>query len=75
MGWERFRAACDRFFTRRNADLAERKETWAANLAAKEALIARAEELSMSTEWDRAAAEIRKLQADWKNSGPVRRTV
>jgi hypothetical protein len=71
--WKRFREACDRFFTRRNADLAERKETWAANLAAKEALIARAEELSMSTEWDRAAAEIRKLQADWKNSGPVRR--
>jgi hypothetical protein len=71
--WKRFREACDRFFTRRNADLAERKETWAANLATKEALIARAEELSMSTDWDRAAAEIRKLQADWKNSGPVRR--
>lgn len=71
--WKRFREACDRFFTRRNADLAERKETWAANLAAKEALIARAEELSMSTDWERAAAEIRKLQAEWKNSGPVRR--
>ena len=31
--WKRFRDACDRFFTRRNADLAERKETWSANLA------------------------------------------
>ena len=71
--WKRFREACDRFFTRRNADLAQRKETWAANLARKEALIARAEELSMSTDWDRAAAEIRRLQADWKASGPVRR--
>jgi hypothetical protein len=71
--WKRFREACDRFFTRRNADLAERKETWAANLAQKEALIARAEQLSMSTDWDRAAAEIRRLQAEWKNSGPVRR--
>jgi hypothetical protein len=71
--WRRFREACDRFFTRRNADLAERKETWAANLARKEALIARAEELAMSTDWDRTAAEIRKLQADWKASGPVRR--
>ena len=38
-----------RFFTRRNADLAERKETWAANLAKKEALCARAEELAAST--------------------------
>ena len=71
--WKRFREACDRFFTRRNADLAQRKETWAANLARKEALIARAEELSLSTDWDRAAAEIRRLQADWKASGPVRR--
>jgi hypothetical protein len=71
--WKRFREACDRFFTRRNADLAQRKETWAANLARKEALIARAEELSMSTDWERASAEIRKLQADWKASGPVRR--
>ena len=71
--WKRFREACDRFFTRRNADLAQRKETWAANLARKEALIARAEELSTSTDWERAAAEIRKLQAEWKASGPVRR--
>ena len=71
--WKRFREACDRFFTRRNTDLAERKETWAANLATKEALIARAEELSTSTEWDKTAAEIRKLQAEWKASGPVRR--
>jgi hypothetical protein len=31
--WKRFRDACDRFFTRRNADLAQRKETWAENLA------------------------------------------
>src|SRR5581483_10154544 len=26
--WERFRAACDRFFTRRHADLADRKKVW-----------------------------------------------
>ncbi len=71
--WKRFREACDRFFTRRNADLAERKETWSANLAKKEALCARAEELSLSTEWDRAASEIRRMQAEWKTIGPVRR--
>ena len=60
--WKRFRDACDKFFTRRNADLAERKETWSANLAKKEALCARAEELAASREWDRAASEIRRLQ-------------
>jgi uncharacterized protein DUF349 len=73
VAWKRFRDACDRFFTRRNADLAQRKETWAANLAKKEALCARAEEIAASREWDRGAAEIRRLQAEWKTIGPVRR--
>jgi len=72
--WKRFRDACDRFFTRRNADLSERKETWAANLARKDALCARAEELASSREWEKAAAEIRRLQAEWKTIGPVRRS-
>jgi hypothetical protein len=72
--WKRFRDACDTFFTRRNADLAQRKETWSANQAKKESLCARAEELAGSMEWERAAAEIRRLQAEWKTVGPVRRT-
>ena len=38
--WERFRAACDRFFTRRQEDLKHRKEEWSANLAKKEELCA-----------------------------------
>jgi hypothetical protein len=71
--WKRFREACDRFFTRRNADLAVRKEAWAANLARKEAMCKRAEELAASTEWEKGAAEIRRLQAEWKTVGPVRR--
>jgi hypothetical protein len=71
--WKRFRDACDRFFSRRNADLAERKETWSANLVKKEALCARAEELAASREWEKAAAEIRRLQVEWKGIGPVRR--
>ena len=72
--WKRFREACDRFFTRRNADLAQRKETWAENLAKKEALCVRAEALAASTDWERAAADVRQLQVEWKTIGPVRRT-
>ncbi len=72
--WKRFREACDTFFTRRNADLTQRKEVWAANQAKKEALCARAEQLATSMEWDKAAAEIRRIQAEWKTIGPVRRT-
>jgi hypothetical protein len=71
--WERFRAACDRFFRRRQEDLKQRKHDWSENLTRKEALIAEAEQLSQSTEWDRAAARIKQLQVEWKKIGPVRK--
>jgi hypothetical protein len=72
--WERFRAACDHFFTRRQTDLAERKSVWSANLAKKEALCVRAEALAESTDWEAAAGEIKRLQAEWKTIGPVKRS-
>jgi hypothetical protein len=72
--WERFRAACDQFFTRRHDDLKKRKDEWSENLARKEALCDRAEALATSTDWEAAAAECKKLQAEWKQVGPVRRS-
>ena len=69
----RFRAACNAFFSRRREDLAGRKKAWSENLAKKEALCERAEALAESTEWDAASAEIKRLQAEWKTVGPVRR--
>jgi hypothetical protein len=70
---QRFRAACNTFFARRREDLADRKKIWAENLARKEALCVRAEELAASTDWDAAASEVKRLQADWKTIGPVRK--
>jgi hypothetical protein len=72
--WERFLAACDRFFTRRQEDLKRRKEEWSRNLAKKEALCAKAEALTGSTEWDSTAAQMKQLQAEWKTVGPVRKS-
>jgi len=72
--WERFRASCDRFFTRRQEDLKNRKDAWNANLTAKEDLCAKAEALAESTDWDAAAGEVRQLQAQWKTIGPVRKS-
>ena len=72
--WERFRAACDRFFSRRHEDLATRKTAWAENFAKKDALCVRAETLADSTDWDAAAAEIKRLQAEWKTIGPVKKS-
>jgi hypothetical protein len=71
--WERFRGACDHFFTRRQDDLKKRKDDWAANLARKEALCEQAEALAASTEWDAASAQLKQLQAEWKTIGPVRK--
>jgi len=72
--WERFRGAADRFFSRRKEDLDRRKHEWAGNLARKEAFCARAEELMTSTDWEPTAAEMKRLQAEWKSVGPVRKS-
>jgi hypothetical protein len=72
--WERFRSACDQFFTRRQEDLKQRKEEWSANLARKEGLCEAAEALAQSTDWEAASARIKALQGEWKTIGPVRKT-
>jgi hypothetical protein len=72
--WERFRAACDKFFTRRQDDLKQRKQDWTENLKRKEALVAEAKTLSESTEWEQAASRIKKLQVEWKTIGPVKKS-
>lgn len=69
----RFRAASNQFFSRRREDLVTRKKVWGDNQSRKEALCARAEELAQSTDWDAASSEMKKLQAEWKTIGPLRR--
>jgi hypothetical protein len=70
---QRFRTACNTFFARRREDLIDRKKVWSDNLARKEALCEQAEVLAASTDWDSAAAAMKRLQADWKTIGPVRK--
>jgi hypothetical protein len=72
--WDRFHGACDKFFTARKQDLDQRKHGWAENLEKKEALCVRAEQLAASSDWEAAAAEIKKLQVEWKAVGPVRKS-
>ena len=71
--WKRFRTASDRFYTRRKTDLAQRKADWAKNLERKDALCAQAEALVESSDWERVVAEIRKLQAEWRTVGAVKK--
>jgi hypothetical protein len=72
--WERFRKACDDFFTRRQADMKQRKHDWTENLTKKEALIAEAEQLAQSTNWEQAASRLKALQVQWKSIGPVKKS-
>jgi len=70
----RFRVACNQFFGRRREDLLGRKKQWAENLGRREALVQRAAALVESTDWEPAVAEMKRLQAEWKTIGAVRRS-
>ena len=71
--WGRLRKACGAFFTRRKADLAGRKQEWAANHEKKEALCVRVEALREAEDLKAAIEEVKRVQAEWKTIGPVRR--
>ena len=72
--WYRFRTASSTFFSRRKADLSERKQEWAHNLQLKEALFARVETLAETDDLPAARQRVRQARAEWKQVGPVRRT-
>ena len=72
--WERFRKACNAFFERRKDDQKHRRQEWGQNLAKKEALCERVESVAGSDDWDAATAEVKKLQAEWKTIGPVKKS-
>ena len=69
--FERFRTACDRFFTAKAHYFRSLRETLADNLAQKTALCQRAEELKDSTDWRNTTNAFVALQAEWKKIGPV----
>jgi hypothetical protein len=75
--WKRFRAACDRFFERRKPELEARHAEEAANLAAKQQLIARADTVTRMApaegNWGKSIAELKELQRQWKEIGYVPR--
>lgn len=69
--FERFRTACDRFFQAKTAYFKANREKLNANLAAKNALIEKAEKLKDSTDWSIATNKFIELQKEWKTIGPV----
>ncbi len=69
--FERFRAACDRFFTEKAAFFKRLKEEQAGNLAKKTALCEQAEALKDSTDWKATADKLVQIQKEWKTIGSI----
>lgn len=69
--FERFRKACDAFFNAKTAHFRLLRSELAENLAKKTTLCEQAEALKDSTDWASTTDALVKLQAEWKNIGPV----
>jgi len=71
--YERFRAACDKFFARKREFYSEFKNGIEENLKKKEELCEKAEALKNSTEWKETTEAFLELQKAWKEIGAVPR--
>ena len=71
--YDRFRAACDKFFERKRASFSEFKDSMNENLAKKMAIIEEAESLKDSTDWKATSDRLIELQKEWKEIGAVPR--
>ena len=69
--FERFRAACDHFFTRKSEFFKSVRDSLNNNLKLKEELVAQAEALKDSTAWKETTDAIIALQKKWKEIGTV----
>ena len=69
--FERFRAACDDFFTKKAEYFKSLKDSFKANAERKRALIEKAKELQDSTEWKSTSDKLIALQKEWKTIGVV----
>lgn len=69
--FERFRAACDDFFTRKAEYYKVQKETFKANAEKKRALVEQANALKESTDWKATAEKLIAMQKEWKEVGFV----
>ena len=69
--FERFRAACDDFFSRKSEFFKQLKQQFAANADKKRELIKKAQELTDSTDWKATGDKFIALQKEWKTIGAV----
>ena len=73
--FERFRAACDDFFSRKAEFFKQMKERMAENARKKKALVEKAQALADSTEWKSTSDKLIALQKEWKTIGTAPKKV
>ena len=71
--YDRFRAACDKFYARKRDFYNDYKDSINQNLEKKISLCEAAEALKSSTEWKKATDQFIALQKQWKEIGAVPR--
>lgn len=69
--WTRFKGAMDTFFNKKKEYFSTLKDQQTENLERKTQLCIEAEALMESTEWKKAAEQLKRLQEEWKTIGPV----
>lgn len=71
--YDRFRAACDKFFERKKDYFSQYKDTMNANVGKKQSIIEEVQSLKNTDEWKKATDRIISLQNQWKEIGAVPR--
>ena len=71
--YDRFRAACDKFYNGKREFYANFKKIMQENLDKKNALCEQAEALKESEDWKKTTDQLISLQKKWKEIGPVAR--
>lgn len=69
--FERFRGTCDDFFGRKAAFFKDLKDSFAANIEKKKALIEKARAMCDSTDWKSTGDKFIALQKEWNTIGGV----
>jgi hypothetical protein len=71
--YDRFRTACDTFFTKKREFYSKNKEVQQNNMQQKIDLCVQAEALRDNTDWRKATQDFINIQKKWKEVGPIPR--
>lgn len=73
--WKQFRETCNTFFSNKKKFIESLQQDYEKNKALKEVLLAKAEELKDSDNWTHTAEELKKIQRQWTDTGPAKRSI